>query len=83
MVLICRTYRKIQSGYKVQPLSRYLGTSAPLTAPTIHWPVPSPQMDGPGSFFNYLNFLLQFCPVESSETDLRQRFATFGIGVPA
>ena len=37
-------------------------------------------MDGPGSFFNYLNFLLQFCPVDNSETDLRQRFATFGIG---
>jgi hypothetical protein len=70
--------RKIQSGYKVQSLSRYLGTSAPAAAPTINWPKPSPQMDGP-AFFDYLNFLLQFCPVESSETGLRQRFATFGI----
>jgi hypothetical protein len=72
--------RKIQSGYKVQSLSRYLGTSAPAATPTIQWPKPSPEMDGPGLFFNYLNFLLQFCSVESSETGLRQRFAAFGIG---
>ena len=69
---------KIQSGYKVQPLSRYLGTAAPPAATTLAWPRPSPQMDGPESFFDYLNFLLQFCPVETSETGLRHRFATLG-----
>ena len=72
--------KKIQAGYKVQPLSRYLGTAAPTAAPDIHWPKPNPQMDGPAEIFDYLNFLLQFCPVEPSETSFRQRFATFGIG---
>jgi hypothetical protein len=72
--------KKIQAGYKVQPLSRHLGTTAPAVAPDIQWPTPSSQMDTPAEFFNYLNFLLQFCPVDSSETDLRKRFATFGIG---
>jgi hypothetical protein len=74
--------KKIQADYEVQPLSRYLGTTAPAPAPASHidWPTPNPQMDGPEEFFEYLNFLLQFCPVESSETDLRKRFATFNIG---
>jgi hypothetical protein len=72
--------KKIQAGYKVQPLSRYLGTTAPTAASDTHWPKPNPQMDDPAEFFDYLNFLLQFCPVEPSETSLRQRFATFGIG---
>jgi hypothetical protein len=71
---------KIQAGYKVQPLSQYLGTAAPAAPPAINWPKPSEQMDGPAGFFSYLNFLLQFCPTLPSETGLRQHFATFGIG---
>jgi hypothetical protein len=72
--------KKIQAGYKVQPLSRYLGATAPSPAQDIHWPPLSPKMDSPAEFFSYLNFILQFCPVDASETDLRKRFSTFGIG---
>lgn len=71
--------RKIQSGYKAQRLSQYLGAAAPAAKPDITWPKPSAQMDSPAAFFDYLNFLLRFCPVAPSETALRQRFASFGI----
>ena len=31
-------------------------------------------------FFNVLNFVLQFCPTDPSETDLMARFAKIGVG---
>ena len=31
-------------------------------------------------FFNTLNFILQFCPTDPSETELMARFAKIGIG---
>src|SRR5690606_32149952 len=31
-------------------------------------------------FFNILNFILQFCPTDPSETELMTRFAKIGIG---
>jgi len=35
---------RIQDGYKVQPLSKYLGTATPPAAPAIDWPRPSDRM---------------------------------------
>ena len=31
-------------------------------------------------FFNILNFVLQFCPTDPSETELMARFAMIGVG---
>ena len=31
-------------------------------------------------FFNILNFILQFCPTDPSETELMARFAKIGVG---
>jgi len=74
--------KKIQDGYIVQPLSQFLGRSAPKPAPAIHFPQPLTREEQRTSlqFFNDLNFFLQFCPTVPSEKDLIARFATLGIG---
>jgi hypothetical protein len=73
--------KKIQSGYKVQPLSQFLGKPAPPAAPEIDFVkplTPAEQKTSP-EFFNVLNFVLQFCPTHPSEEALRVRFAKVGI----
>ena len=74
--------KKIQAGYKVQPLSAFLGQPAPKAAPTIDFikPLtPETQKTSP-EFFNMLNFVLQFCPTVPSEKELMARFAKIGVG---
>lgn len=71
--------KRIQQGYKVQPLSQYLGQKPPLTPPAIAWPKPAPGMsDGP-ELFGYLNFMLAFAQPQPEEKQLLARFASIGI----
>jgi hypothetical protein len=73
---------KVQAGYKAQPLSAFLGQTTPKTPPAIEFikPLtPEAQKTSP-EFFNILNFTLQFCPTDLSETELMARFARIGIG---
>jgi hypothetical protein len=72
---------KIQKGYKVQPLSAFLGQPAPAQAPAISYvnPVNAAQTKNSLEFFNVLNFKLQFCPTHPSEVELRDRFKKIGI----
>lgn len=74
--------KKIQTGYKVEPLSKFLGQPAPRPAPAVHFIQPlSPENQRTSlEFFNILNFLLQFCPTHPSEKDLMQRFSSIGVG---
>jgi hypothetical protein len=72
--------KKIQAGYKAQPLSKYLGTPAPTPAPAVNWPAPAPDMLKSPALFSYLNFMLQFCPTNPSEKELMARFAKLNIG---
>jgi hypothetical protein len=74
--------KKIQAGYKVQPLSAFLSKSAPPPAPAIDWPK-FEQAAFSTRFADYLDFLLQFCPpVGTAEVEkpLRVKFARIGIG---
>jgi hypothetical protein len=73
--------KRLQAGYKVQPLSAFLGTPPPPAAPAIDFIKPlSPQEEKTSpEFFNILNFVLQFCPTHPSETEVRARFAKLGI----
>ena len=74
--------RKVQAGYKVQPLSEFLAAPAPKAAPAIDFlkPLtPEAQKTSP-EFFNELNFILTFCPTDPSENQLMARFAKLGIG---
>ena len=73
---------KIQDGYKAQPLSAFLGQPAPAAAPAVEFITPlTPDSEKTSvRFFQILDFLLQFCPVDSTETALRARFASVDIG---
>ncbi|MFI8720023.1 DUF1254 domain-containing protein [Stenotrophomonas sp. NPDC077464] len=74
--------RKIQAGYKVQPLSAFSNAAPPPAAAQIHWikPIPPGQDRTSLEFFNQLAFLLQFAqPPHPSEVALRERFAAVGI----
>jgi len=74
--------KKIQAGYKAQPLSAFVGAPPPKAQPAISFINPLPQEKQRTSldFFNILNFVLQFCPVVPSERELMARFARIGVG---
>lgn len=73
---------KVQAGYKVQTLSAFLGTAAPKAAPAVDFIKPITHVDEKTSLqvFPILNFILQFCPTDPSETALMARFARIGVG---
>ncbi len=71
--------KKIQAGYKVRPLSVFLGKPASAAAPAPNWP----KFTGDAfktDFASYLDFLLHFCPEVPQEKELRAKFASIGIG---
>ena len=70
---------KIQSGYKVQPLSQYLSQSPPPAAAAVSFPKINAEMVKTG-FFEYLGFALQFAPAAQEEKEIRAKLARFGIG---
>ncbi len=74
--------KEVQAGYKAQTLSAFLGQPAPKAAPAIDFVkplTPGEEKTSP-EFFNILNFVLQFCPTDPSETELMARFAKIGVG---
>src|SRR6266850_6750596 len=74
--------KKVQAGYKAQTLSAFLGQPAPKAAPPIDFikPLSPAEEKTSPEFFNILNFVLQFCPTDPSETELMARFSKIGIG---
>ena len=74
--------KNIQAGYGVQPLSKFLGKSAPSPAPRIDFfkPLSAAEQRTSLEFFNELNFVLQFCPTHPSEKALMSRFGKLDIG---
>jgi len=74
--------KRIQAGYKAQPLSAFLGQLAPTAAPPIDFfkPLTQEQQRTSLEFFNELNFILSYCPTVPSEEGLMARFAKIGVG---
>jgi hypothetical protein len=74
--------KKVQAGYRAQPLSQFLGMPAPPAAATIDFikPLTSDQERPLPEFFNILNFVLKFCSINPSEKELMARFAKLNIG---
>jgi hypothetical protein len=70
---------KVQSRYKVQPLSAYLHQPAPPAAPAINFPKINPQLMKE-NFFAFLHFAAQFAPPTPEEGEIRARLARIGIG---
>ena len=65
---------KVQSGYKVQPLSAFLKQPAPPAAPTINFPKIDKELVKT-NFFEYLDFSLQFAPPGPEEKEIRAKLA--------
>jgi hypothetical protein len=74
--------KKIQAGYQVAPLSVYLNQPSPAPAPAGDFApplTPDEERSSP-QFFDILNFALRFAPAPPAEQEMRDRFATIGIG---
>jgi hypothetical protein len=69
---------KIQSGYKVQPLSAYLKQPGPPAAPAVDFPKINKEMVKTG-FFDYLAYSLQFAPPGPEEKEIREKLARLGV----
>ncbi len=74
--------KKVQAGYKAQPLSAFLGKAPPPPAPAINFiqPLTPEEQKTSLEFFNVLNFTMQYAPTVPSEKDLMARFARIGVG---
>jgi hypothetical protein len=74
--------KKVQAGYKAEPLLAFLGQPAAAAAPAIDFikPLTPDEEKTSLAFFNELNFILRFCPTDPSETELMARFAKIGVG---
>ena len=74
--------REVQAGYRVQPLSAFLGRPGPAPAPRPDFPPPlsRAKQRSAQAFFGQLNFLLAFTAPHPSEQALRQRMARLGVG---
>jgi hypothetical protein len=69
---------KIQSGYKVRPLSVYLGKPSP-SAPAIAFPRIDKKL-AKTNFFDYLGWSLQYAPAGPEEKEIRAKLASIGVG---
>jgi hypothetical protein len=69
---------KVQSGYKVQPLSAFLKQPAPPATPAINFPKINAELMKTG-FFDYLAFSLQFAPPTPEEKEIRAKLARLGV----
>jgi len=70
---------KVQAGYKVQPLSAFLGQPAPPVASKIDF-VPATTEGIKKNYYEYLDAALQFVPESAQDKDVRARLARIGIG---
>ncbi len=70
---------KIQKGYSAQPLSAYLKQPTPPAAPPIDWPAFNGDDPFKLQFPKYFAFLLQFCPENQQDHEIRAKMAAIGI----
>lgn len=70
---------KVQSGYKAQSLSKFLGQPAPAAAEKIDF-LPATSAGIKDNFYQYLDAALAFIPVTPQDKDIRARLASIGLG---
>lgn len=71
--------KKVQAGYKAQPLSSFLKTTPPPAAPAVAFPRVDKELVKT-EFFEYLDFALQFAPERPEEKEVRAKLARIGVG---
>lgn len=75
--------KEIMNDYKVEALSKYLGTPAAKAAVVLDFPRYDPEQIRSVEFITYLNFLLGQLKPNPSEVMLLNRFSKIGIGANA
>ena len=70
---------KVQAGYNVQPLSAFLGQTAPPAAPKIDF-LPATTQGIKDNFFDYLDAALEFVPPTEEDQAIRAKLARIGVG---
>jgi hypothetical protein len=71
--------KKVQAGYRMQPLSGYLKQPATTAAAAIDFPKIDKELVKT-NFFEYLDFALQFAPPQENEKEIRAALARIGVG---
>jgi hypothetical protein len=71
--------KKIQQQYKLQPLSAYLGKSAPKAAAAIQWKPWKEGAQTTDEFWAYVNFLLSFTTPNPQDKPVQDRMAKIGL----
>ncbi|MET4156436.1 hypothetical protein ABIC08_008569 [Bradyrhizobium sp. RT9b] len=71
--------KKVQAGYKVQPLSSFLNQPPPAPAPALSFPKFEKDLVRT-EFFEYLDFALQFAPPLPEDRWIREQLARIGVG---
>ena len=72
--------RKIQGGYRVEPLSTFTGAKAPPAADAIDFPEWKEGAEFNAQSFDYLDFMLTLVKTPQEEQALMKRFAKIGLG---
>lgn len=71
--------KKVQAGYKAQPLSAFLKQPAPPKPADIQFPLFTKEL-AKTNFFEFLDFKLQFAPALPEEMWIREQLARIGVG---
>jgi hypothetical protein len=71
--------KKVQAGYKAKPLSAFLKQPAPPATPKINF-LPATSEGVKDSFFEYLDFALQFVPPSAEDKEIRAKLVRIGVG---
>ena len=74
---------KVQSGYKIETLSEYMGTASPEASAQLNFPIYSAEKIKSVEFISYFNFLLGQVKADPREAALLKRFSKIGIGADA
>lgn len=71
--------KPIQQGYKLQPLSAFLGKNAPAKAPAVNWPSWTEGDEKTEKFWSYAALMLQFVRPQSADSAEYAKLEALGV----
>lgn len=71
--------KPIQQGYKLQPLSAFLGKAAPAKAPAVNWPAWTEGDEKIEKFWGYAALMLQFVTPQSADAAEYAKLKALGL----
>jgi hypothetical protein len=75
-----KNVKAIQDAYRLEPLSAYLGTKAPIAPPALDFPQWKEGEQFTAAALNYIDFMLTLVKTPQEEQALMKRFAKIGLG---